>query len=93
MTSHNYRSRLLLAGAAILAAVGSAPASADPLAASNMGGGFIELLMTGRNPGRPAPRQAMPQEQDLAPQMAPQVYHGGRTPAYAPAFLSAAQSL
>ncbi len=84
MSRQKNRARVLLAGAAIAAVTAAGPASADPLLASNMGGGFIELLMTGRSPGRPAPRPAplLQQEPDYAPPMS----HGGRTPAYAPAF-------
>ena len=75
--------RALLAGMAAAAAAASLPAAADPLAASNMGGGFIELLMTGRTPGRPVQRPA-PTSPD--PEYArPPMHYGARTAPYAPA--------
>jgi len=47
-----------LAAAALAGALSAlpvaGPALADPMGGSNLGGGFIEMLMTGRNPGRPA---------------------------------------
>ncbi len=77
----------LLAGLAAAAATVSPPAAADPLAASNMGGGFIELLMTGRTPGRPAQRPAPAvQEPEYA---APPGRHGARTAPYMPALAPA----
>jgi lipoprotein-anchoring transpeptidase ErfK/SrfK len=81
-----------LAGAALAVALFTGTAAhADPyartgsVAQSNMGGGFIEFVMTGRNPGR---QQAPPQAYAPAPQAhapeprayPPHGYRGGQLP-------------
>ncbi len=83
MRRHSIGARTLLAGVAATAMAASAPAAADPLAAANMGGGFIELLMTGRTPGRSAPRPppALPEPEYPAPP----AHHNMRAAPYTPA--------
>jgi lipoprotein-anchoring transpeptidase ErfK/SrfK len=81
MRRHSKGAHALLAGMAAAAAAASSPAAADPLAVSNMGGGFIELLMTGRTPGRPVQR---PAPAPLEPHAAPSMYYGAQTAPYAP---------
>jgi lipoprotein-anchoring transpeptidase ErfK/SrfK len=68
------RGRSALAGA-MAAALHVGPALADPAVGANLGGGFIELLMTGRSPGRPyhqaAPAPAPRRERAYVPAYAP----------------------
>ncbi len=87
MRRHSKGALTLLAGVAAVAIATAVPASADPLAASNMGGGFIELLMTGRTPGRPVARPAPAQQEPEY--VTPPVQYGVRTAPYAPALSTA----
>jgi lipoprotein-anchoring transpeptidase ErfK/SrfK len=70
-----------LAGAALAAALVPAPALADPVAA-NLGGGFIEFLMTGRSRGRAASEPYVPTAQ---PPRGQRAYVPMQSPAYYPA--------
>jgi lipoprotein-anchoring transpeptidase ErfK/SrfK len=79
---------LSLAGPMVAALIAAQPVLANPNAASpNLGGGFIELLLTGRTPGSrpsPAPQAQAAVQVPASPYGAPPVYRALPSEPYQP---------